>query len=95
MINIKYSNVNPLVFTEQGVAMLSSPTAIQINLAIMRTFAQYRSLLLENEELRNEIRKSDQKVNQSFKFLLQKIDALKGHNQRTVTVKGFRQKSRE
>ncbi|MCP4195783.1 MAG: ORF6N domain-containing protein, partial [Proteobacteria bacterium] len=34
----------PLVFTEQGVAMLSSilnsPRAIQVNIAIMRTFVQ-------------------------------------------------------
>jgi hypothetical protein len=44
---LKHSSVNPLVFTEQGVAMLSSvlrsEKAIQINIEIMRAFARYRS----------------------------------------------------
>ncbi len=40
---------SPMVFTEMGVAMLSSvlksPTAIQINIGIMRAFVQMRSSL--------------------------------------------------
>jgi hypothetical protein len=50
---LKHSTINPMVFTEQGVAMLSSvlrsEKAIQINIEIMRAFARYRSLLKENE----------------------------------------------
>src|ERR1035437_8532197 len=42
---LKHSSINPLVFTEQGVAMLSSvlksDKAIKINIEIMRTFAKY------------------------------------------------------
>jgi len=38
----------PYVFTEQGVAMLSSvlrsPRAVEVNIAIMRTFVQLRRL---------------------------------------------------
>ncbi len=49
----------PMAFTEQGVAMLSSvlnsEKAIQVNIEIMRAFAQYRSLLIENKDLRKEI----------------------------------------
>ena len=45
--NVKYK---PFVFTEQGVAMLSSvlrsETAIQSNIAIMRAFVQVREYLL-------------------------------------------------
>src|ERR1035437_4325500 len=45
LANLKHSSVNPLVFTEQGVAMLSSvlksDKAIKINIEIMRTFAKY------------------------------------------------------
>jgi hypothetical protein len=45
----------PYVFTEQGVAMLSSvlgsERAIQVNIAIMRTFVQMRHLLATHEEL--------------------------------------------
>jgi hypothetical protein len=77
---MKHSTVNPFVFTEQGVAMLSSvlrsEKAIQINIEIMRAFARYRSLLRENEELKIEIKKLDKKVNSIFQLLLSKIDAL-------------------
>lgn len=77
---LKHASVNPLAFTEQGVSMLSSvlrsEKAIQINIEIMRAFARYRALLRENEELKKEIQKLDAKLNQAFKFLLEKIDAL-------------------
>jgi len=42
----------------------------------MRAFARYRALLKENEELKKEISKLDSKLNQVFRFLLDKIDAL-------------------
>jgi len=80
LANLKHSSVNPIVFTEQGVAMLSSvlrsEKAIKINIEIMRAFARYWALMKENEELRQEIVKLDAKLNHSFKFLLDKIDAL-------------------
>ncbi|MCJ7446584.1 MAG: ORF6N domain-containing protein [Bacteroidales bacterium] len=71
---------SPMAFTEQGVAMLSSvlssEKAIKVNIEIMRAFARYRALLLENSELKNEIRNLDDKLNEVFHFLLKKIDAL-------------------
>jgi len=80
LATLKHSSVNPLAFTEQGVSMLSSilhsPKAIQINIEIMRAFARYRALLKENEELKKEIFKLDAKLNQAFKLLLTRIDAL-------------------
>lgn len=78
--NLKHSSVNPLVFTEQGVAMLSSvlssKKAIQINIEIMRAFSKYRALILENKEWKKEIKILDNKLSQAFNFLLEKIDAL-------------------
>lgn len=45
----------PYVFTEQGVAMLSSvlnsDRAIQVNIAIMRTFVKLREILSTHKEL--------------------------------------------
>ncbi len=74
------SRYMPMVFTEQGVAMLSSvinsEKAIQVNIEIMRAFAQYRALLMENKDFRTELAAMDAKINQIFKFLLEKIDAL-------------------
>jgi hypothetical protein len=70
----------PMVFTEQGVAMLSSvlnsEKAIQVNIEIMRAFANYRALLIDSKEFRKELKSLDEKINQIFKFLLEKIDAL-------------------
>jgi phage-related protein len=42
----------------------------------MRAFAQYRILLIENKDLRKELRTLDEKINKIFKYLLEKIDAL-------------------
>lgn len=49
----------PYVFTEQGVAMLSSvlrsPRAVEVNIAIMRTFVQLRRLMDSNAMLAEKI----------------------------------------
>jgi len=49
----------PMVFTEQGVAMLSSilrsDRAIQVNIQIMRTFTKMRNMITENKDLRNTV----------------------------------------
>lgn len=89
-----------MVFTEQGVAMLSSilnsEKAIQINVEIMRAFAKYRALLIESKDLRSELRALDDKINQIFKFLLGKIDAL-SQKQLDQPIKkiGFKRKDEE
>ena len=98
LTNQKHSSVNPMVFTEQGVAMLSSvlssKKAVQINIEIMRAFSRYRALILENKELKKEITKLDNKLNNSFKYLLEKIDALAPHytNRKKIGYKTSRQK---
>jgi hypothetical protein len=49
----------PMAFTEQGVAMLSgilrSPTAIQVNIQIMRVFVKMRKLITYYDELLDKI----------------------------------------
>lgn len=80
LATLKHSAINPLAFTEQGVAMLSSvlhsDKAIRINIEIMRAFARYRAFLSENQEIKKEILRLDAKLNQTFKFLLDKLDSL-------------------
>ena len=50
----------PNVFTEQGVAMLSSvlnsDTAIQVNIQIIRVFTKMKQLLFDNKDLWNKNR---------------------------------------
>lgn len=54
----------PYVFTEQGVAMLSSvlksKKAIQINIQIMNTFVKIRKFALENTDLSKRLTKVEQ-----------------------------------
>jgi hypothetical protein len=80
LLNLKFSYAPIMVFSEQGVAMLSSvihtKRAIYANIEIMRAFVSYRAMMIENKELRNEIIRLDKKINNSFKYLLRKIDAL-------------------
>ena len=51
----------PMVFTEQGVAMLSSilksDCAIDVNIAIMRAFVQMRKLMTTHKKLIEKIKK--------------------------------------
>ena len=68
----------PLVFTEQGVAMLSSvlnsERAIQVNIQIMRTFTKLREMIAGNRELRIKIEKLEKKYDKKFKIV---FDALR------------------
>lgn len=47
-----------------------------MNIEIMRAFARYRAIMLENQDLNKKIIKLDEKLNEAFKYLLEKIDAL-------------------
>ena len=63
----------PYVFTEQGVAMLStvlnSERAIQVNIAIMRAFVRMREILLTHKDLAAKIESLELKYkNHDLKF---------------------------
>jgi hypothetical protein len=61
---------NPYAFTEQGVAMLSSvlrsKRAVQVNIAIMRTFVKLRRILEDNALLRRKIESMERKYDEQF-----------------------------
>ena len=75
--NIKYA---PRVFTEQGVAMLSSvlnsERAIQVNIQIIRTFSRLREIFLENEKLSEKLIKLEQKYDSQIAEIFLAIDEL-------------------
>lgn len=56
----------PYVFTEHGVAMLSSvlrsKRAVQVNIEIIRAFVLLRQMLATNEELARKVQQLDRKV---------------------------------
>ena len=70
----------PYAFTEQGVAMLSSvlrsPRAVQVNIAIMRTFVHLRSLMQSNKLLAEKIEKLEEKYDQNFQIIFDAIRQL-------------------
>ena len=67
---LKYSPSTPYAFTEQGVAMLSSvlrsKRAVEVNIAIMRTFVQLRRILAGNKLLRDKIERLEKKYDEQF-----------------------------
>lgn len=70
----------PYVFTEQGVAMLSSvlnsKRAIQANIQIIRAFVQLRRMLLTNTDLRRKIQDMEKKYDKQFAIVFQAIKEL-------------------
>jgi len=67
----------PYAFTEQGVAMLSSvlrsSRAIQVNIAIMRTFVQLRQMLSTNAELSRKLMAMEKNYDIKFKAIFEAI----------------------
>ena len=70
----------PYAFTEQGVAMLSSvlgsPRAVQVNIAIMRTFVQLRRLMDSNRDLARRIDAMEARYDEQFSSIFDAIKQL-------------------
>jgi hypothetical protein len=70
----------PVAFTEQGVAMLSSvlrsTRAVEVNIAIMRTFVQLRRLMDTNRDLARKIEALEKKYDEQFGVVFDAIKQL-------------------
>jgi hypothetical protein len=70
----------PYAFTEQGVAMLSSvlrsPRAVEVNIAIMRTFVQLRRLMDANRELARKVEELEARYDEQFAAVFEAIKRL-------------------
>lgn len=70
----------PMAFTEQGIAMLSgvlnSQEAIQVNIAIMRTFVQLRKIMEQNKELAKRVEDMEKKYEERFQLVFEAIKQL-------------------
>ena len=78
--SLKHSTVNPWVFTEQGVAMLSavlrSETAVKVSILVMNAFVHMRKLMIANgiilrrlDSIERKQLETDHKFEQVFKAL--------------------------
>ncbi|MBA3960463.1 MAG: ORF6N domain-containing protein [Chthoniobacterales bacterium] len=76
----KFGGATPMAFTEQGVSMLSSvlrsKRAVQVNIAIMRTFVRLRELLLSNSDLARKLDAFEKKYDAQFRIVFDAIREL-------------------
>ena len=84
----------PLVFTENGVAMLSgilsSKQAVQVNIAIMRTFTKLRSFLAMENSVQDSVDKLGQNTHKLFKIFFERLDDIE--EQITPQISPYRRK---
>jgi hypothetical protein len=70
----------PFVFTEQGVAMLSSvlrsETAVLVNIAIMRAFVSLREALASHKDLAQKLEELERKYDSQFRVVFEAIRQL-------------------
>ena len=82
----RHRKYTPRAFTQEGVAMLSgvlrSERAVEVNIAIMRTFVRLRQVLATNEELARKVEQHDRQIGvlmKHVKALLAPADPSKKH----------------
>ena len=72
--------IQPFVFTELGVAMLSSvlnsEQAISVNISIMRIFTKLRSFLLLEKEINDRMDKLEIETNEVFQVVFKRLDTM-------------------
>ena len=94
----------PMVFTEQGVAMLSSvltsKKAINVNIQIMRIFTHFRKMLTDNltikleiEEIKKKLQNHDKNIELVFSYLDELIT--KQQNPTPRNPVGYKLKSKD
>ena len=93
---LKHSTSMPHAFTEQGVAMLSSvlksKRAVEVNIAIMRTFVKLREILGSNELLRRKIESMERKYDEQFKAVFEVLGKMLAEPEKSKKPFGFRSK---
>jgi len=86
----------PFVFTEQGVAMLSSvlksKRAIQVNVQIVRTFIQLREMMMTHKDLKEKIEVMEKRYDKQFKAVFDAIKQLVIQEEQPRREIGFREK---
>ena len=76
----EHSKYMPYVFTEQGVAMLSSilnsKKAVQVNIQIMRAFVKLREMIASHKDLARRLDEIEKKYDAQFRVVFDAIRAL-------------------
>ena len=87
----------PMVFAEQGVAMLSSvlnsSRAIAVNIRIIRVFTKIREMLTDNLNIKleiEEIKKNLSNQNKNIELVFQYLDELIEKKEKPITKIGYK-----
>ena len=91
----KYRKYLPFAFTEQGVAMLSgilnSDVAINVNIAIMRTFVMIRRYALEHKEFNAKLLEIETNYDKKFSDIYEALNYLIKKEEKEVVQKERKQ----
>ena len=86
----------PHVFTENGVAMLSSvlrsKQAIQVNIQIMRTFTRLREMIRSHEAIWKKLSEIEQKYDGQFQAVFEVIQQMVAEEEKPKPKIGFHPK---
>jgi hypothetical protein len=73
----KHRKYLPYVFTEHGIAMLSSvlnsERAVEVNIQIMRTFVKLRELMSTHKDLARKLNELEKKYDSQFQIVFEAI----------------------
>ena len=90
-----FGGSKPFAFTEQGISMLSSvlnsDRAIEVNIAILRTFVKLRQLLLHHKDLADKIEKLERKYDEQFQIVFAALQEMIKEEVQPRKRIGFRQ----
>ncbi len=79
--NLKYSPVNPCVFTEHGAIMaasvLNSSKAIEVSVFVVRAFVRLREMIAGHKELARRIAKLEKKFGDHDEQIMILVEAIK------------------
>lgn len=93
-----FGGAKPFAFTEQGITMLSSVLnsriAIQVNIAILRTFVKLRQLLIGHKDLAEKIERMEQKYDEQFRIIFSAIQQMLQEESKPRPKIGFKQKEK-
>ena len=88
----------PYAFTEQGVAMLSgilnSDKAIAMNIAIMRAFVEIRRVLIQESDLREQLKQIKERIGEHDVQLNQLYDAMENLLDENVAQQKWEERKR-
>ncbi len=75
-------------------SVLKSRIAIQVNIAILRTFVKLRQLLIDHKDLADKIERLEQKYDEQFRIIFTALKQMLQEESKPRQKIGFKQKEK-